>query len=78
MAQHGPTLSPDLIYVPYWQLKRHWEEERKKHEMRFLQSAAGRRFLQEQYEAREKKEWLARKKQRELQALRRARDEGVI
>ncbi len=34
MSQHGPTLSPDLIYLPFWKIKQGWEQDRAEYEER--------------------------------------------
>jgi hypothetical protein len=50
MAQHGPTLSSSLIYLPYWKQKQAWDEE-------------AEAFLERELKRQEKEQ---RKKQREL------------
>lgn len=34
MSQHGPTMSPNLIYLPFWKIQQGWEQDRKEYEER--------------------------------------------
>jgi hypothetical protein len=69
MAQHGPTLSPDLIYVTHWQFERYLREEQRKRSERFYASVSGKVWFEKYIKAFEREEWRAWRDRRQLEAL---------
>jgi len=78
MAQHGPTLSNNLIYVSYEKQRESWDFQLAEAEKKRLETPYGQRQERERLADKEEAERIERVKKKQAKALAQARRAGTV